>query len=53
MTRWLAEHAGVLVSPGEFYGPAGSEYVRLALVDSMDRLRLIEQRLAVAPALAV
>jgi succinyldiaminopimelate transaminase len=53
MTNWLAEHAGVLVSPGEFYGPAGSEYVRLALVDSIDRLRLMEQRLAAAPALAV
>ena len=22
-TRWLAEHGGVLVSPGSFYGPAG------------------------------
>ena len=52
MTNWFAEHAGVLASPGEFYGPAGSEYVRLALVDSMDRLRLVEQRLAAAPALA-
>jgi len=51
LTRWLAEHAGVLVSPGEFYGPAGSDHVRLALVDSMQRLQLIEQRLASAPPL--
>lgn len=46
LTRKLAEEAGVLVSPGEFYGPAGSEYVRLALVDSMDRLGLVADRLA-------
>jgi len=51
LTNWMAEHAGVLVSPGEFYGPAGSEYVRLALVDTMERLQLIEYRLAQAPAL--
>ena len=47
--EWMAEHAGVLVSPGEFYGTAGSEYIRMALVDPMDRLRLIESRLATAP----
>jgi aspartate/methionine/tyrosine aminotransferase len=52
LTNWMAEHLGVLVSPGEFYGPAGSEHVRLALVDSMDRLRLIEQRLSAAPPLS-
>jgi succinyldiaminopimelate transaminase len=51
LTNWIAENAGVLVSPGEFYGPAGSEYVRLALVDTMERLQLIEQRLARAPAI--
>ena len=44
--QWMAEHLGVLVSPGEFYGPAGREHVRLALVDTMDRLRLIEARMA-------
>ena len=51
LANWLAEHVGVLASPGEFYGPAGAEYIRLALVDTMERLRLIEQRLADAPTL--
>ena len=51
LTNWLAEHVGVLASPGEFYGPAGAEYVRLALVDTMERLQLIEPRLKNAPPL--
>jgi len=53
LTRWLAQHLGVLVSPGEFYGPAGTEYVRLALVDTMERLALMEARLAAAPPLGI
>ncbi len=52
LTQWLAEHAGTLVSPGEFYGQAGSGHVRLALVATMDRLRLIEDRLTTAPPLS-
>ena len=48
LTRWLAEVGGVLVSPGEFYGPAGSGHVRLALVDDLDRLGLVAERLAKA-----
>ena len=51
LTHWLATHAGVLVSPGEFYGSAGQGHVRLALVHGMDRLGLIEERLADAPSL--
>ena len=51
LTTWLATNAGVLVSPGEFYGTAGRGHVRLALVHGMDRLRLIEERLAAAPPL--
>lgn len=51
LVEWLATHAGTLASPGEFYGPAGSGYVRFALVDTMDRLGLIHQRLTTAPAL--
>jgi len=47
--RWMAEHAGVLLSPGEFYGAAARDHVRLALVDSMERLQLIEERLKDAP----
>ena len=51
LARRLAEHAGVLVSPGEFYGPAGGRYVRLALVEPNDRLQLIADRLAGSPGL--
>src|SRR5262245_27630043 len=34
----LADEAGVLVSPGEFYGPAGAAYVRVALVRPVEDL---------------
>ena len=44
-TRWLAENAGVLVSPGSFYGPAGAGHVRVAMVAPMDRLQLAARRL--------
>ncbi len=47
LTRRLAEEAGVLVSPGEFYGPAGSGYVRLAMVQPDERLELMAERLGV------
>ncbi|MDZ7678071.1 MAG: aminotransferase class I/II-fold pyridoxal phosphate-dependent enzyme [Acidimicrobiales bacterium] len=43
--RRLAEDAGVLVSPGEFYGPTGASHVRLAMVQPDDRIDLLEQRL--------
>jgi succinyldiaminopimelate transaminase len=46
-TRWLAEHGGVLVSPGSFYGEAGAAYVRLAMVASVERLNLVAERLGV------
>jgi aspartate/methionine/tyrosine aminotransferase len=36
----------MLVSPGEFYGPAGAAHVRIALVQPDDRLELLERRLA-------
>jgi len=49
--EWMAKHTGTLISPGEFFGPSGTEYVRMALVDTIERLQLIEQRLASAPAL--
>jgi succinyldiaminopimelate transaminase len=42
---WLAEHGGLLVSPGEFYGPAGHGHVRLAMVAPLDRLDLVARRL--------
>lgn len=43
--RRLAEDAGVLVSPGEFYGSTGASHVRLAMVQPDDRIDLLEQRL--------
>jgi succinyldiaminopimelate transaminase len=46
-TRRLAEEAGVLASPGEFYGPAGAAHVRLALVQAMADLDLVARRLGV------
>jgi aspartate/methionine/tyrosine aminotransferase len=46
----LAEHlaltAGVLVSPGDLYGPDGSGFVRLAVVQPMERLGVVEARLS-------
>jgi succinyldiaminopimelate transaminase len=41
----LAE-AGTLVAPGDLYGPAGADHVRLALTQTDDRLRLALERLA-------
>ncbi len=44
--RRLAEDAGVLVSPGDFYGPDGAAHVRIAVVQPDDRLDLVAERLA-------
>ncbi len=44
-TRRMAAEAGALVSPGEFYGPAGAEWVRVAVVQPDDAVTLVEQRL--------
>jgi aspartate/methionine/tyrosine aminotransferase len=38
--------AGVLVSPGEFYGEAGAGHVRIAVVQPDDRIELAARRLA-------
>ena len=46
LARRLAEQGGVLVSPGEFYGPSGSGHVRVAVVQPDDRLALVAERLA-------
>lgn len=43
---WLAEHGGMIVSPGEFYGPYAAGHVRIALVEPDDRLELVAQRFA-------
>ncbi len=45
---WLAREVGVLASPGEFYGVAGSGHIRLAMVASTDQLQAIEARLGQA-----
>jgi aspartate/methionine/tyrosine aminotransferase len=44
-TTRLAADAGMLVSPGEFYGEAGAGHVRVAMVQPDERLRLVEERL--------
>jgi aspartate/methionine/tyrosine aminotransferase len=42
----LAADGGVLVSPGEFYGPAGADHVRVAVVAPDERIDLVAARLA-------
>jgi succinyldiaminopimelate transaminase len=44
-TDRLAREGGALVSPGEFYGPAGAGCVRVALVQPLERLELVASRL--------
>jgi succinyldiaminopimelate transaminase len=46
-TDRLAREGGALVSPGEFYGPAGSGCVRVAVVQPLERLELVASRLGV------
>ena len=43
--RRLAEQ-GVLVAPGEFYGPAGGQHVRIALTATDERIAAAADRLA-------
>jgi len=45
-TRALAARGGVLVSPGDLYGPGGAGFVRVAMVQPMERLQLVADRLA-------
>jgi succinyldiaminopimelate transaminase len=45
VTEDLALEAGLLVSPGEFYGPDGAGFVRVAVVQPMERLALVADRL--------
>jgi succinyldiaminopimelate transaminase len=42
--RDLAERAGIVVSPGEFYGPHSTGYVRIAAVQPDDRIELAAAR---------
>jgi succinyldiaminopimelate transaminase len=41
---WLA-HLGILVAPGEFYGPRGQAHVRIALTATDERMAAAAQRL--------
>ena len=41
---WLAER-GVLVAPGTIYGPAGANYIRVALTASDERIQSAAGRL--------
>ncbi len=47
-TEKLAAEGGVLVSPGEFFGPAGYGHVRVAMVQPMTRLELVAHRLGLS-----
>jgi aspartate/methionine/tyrosine aminotransferase len=47
-TERLAKEGGVLVSPGEFYGPSVAQYVRVAVVQPDDRIDLVVERLGVS-----
>jgi len=42
----LARVGGAVVSPGEFYGPASTGFVRVAVVQPDDRIELVADRLA-------
>jgi succinyldiaminopimelate transaminase len=42
----LLAEAGILVAPGEFYGPAGSSHVRVALTATDERIDAAATRLA-------
>jgi succinyldiaminopimelate transaminase len=45
LTERLAKEAGVLVSPGEFYGPDGARHVRVAVVQPTVRMEMAARRL--------
>jgi succinyldiaminopimelate transaminase len=42
--RWFAQR-GILVAPGEFYGPRGSQHVRIALTATDERIAAAVERL--------
>ena len=45
MAEDLARRAGLLVSPGDLYGEDGAGFVRVAVVQPMERLELVAERL--------
>jgi succinyldiaminopimelate transaminase len=46
MAGALATDGGILVSPGDLYGAEGAGHVRVAVVQPMERLALVGERLA-------
>ncbi|MDR1998595.1 MAG: aminotransferase class I/II-fold pyridoxal phosphate-dependent enzyme [Frankiaceae bacterium] len=48
VTRSLAERAGIVVSPGEFYGAAGEDFLRIAVVQPDEKIELAAQRVGLA-----
>ncbi len=42
--RWLAQR-GILVAPGDFYGPGGARHVRVALTSTDERIATAARRL--------
>lgn len=42
--RDVAQRAGIVVSPGEFYGPAGAGFFRVAAVQPDERIALVASR---------
>jgi aspartate/methionine/tyrosine aminotransferase len=48
----LALDGGLLVSPGDLYGPDGARFVRVAVVQPMERLALASERLSRHPVTA-
>jgi aspartate/methionine/tyrosine aminotransferase len=47
-TERLAKEGGALVSPGDLYGSDGHGFVRAAVVQPLDRLHLLAERLGVS-----
>ena len=45
LAAWLAEATGLIVSPGELYGPSGVDFVRIAMVQPDERIELAALRL--------
>ena len=46
MAEELARRAGLLVSPGDLYGSDGADHVRIALVQDLDAIQRVVERLA-------
>jgi aspartate/methionine/tyrosine aminotransferase len=45
LAELIAQRSGLIVSPGELYGEAGADFIRLAVVQPDDRLAVAASRL--------